>query len=94
MRPLPPGKAVAEGREIIYGIRPENLGESATGIQGTIAVVEPTGSETHVVVRIEGRELVAVFRDRINHRPGDRITLAPTDPAGVHLFDKSSGTRF
>jgi multiple sugar transport system ATP-binding protein len=94
MLPLPPGMAVAEGREIIYGIRPENLGESAIGIQGTIAVVEPTGSETHVVVRIEGRELVAVFRDRINHRPGDRITLAPTDPAGVHLFDKSSGARF
>ena len=92
--PLPPAMKVAEGREVIYGIRPENLGAAAQGIEGTIAVVEPTGSETHVVVRIEGRELVAVFRDRVSHRPGDRITLAPTDPAGVHLFDKSSGTRF
>ena len=92
--PLPPGMKVAEGREVIYGIRPENLGDSPDGIRGTIAVVEPTGSETHVVVRIEGRELVAVFRDRITHRPGDSISLAPTDPAGVHLFDKSSGARF
>ena len=92
--PLPPGMKVAEGREVVYGIRPENLGSAATGIQGTVAVVEPTGSETHVVVRIEGRELVAVFRDRVSHRPGDSITLAPTDAAGVHLFDKSSGARF
>ena len=92
--PLPPGMKVAEGREVIYGIRPENLTESPDGIKGTIAVVEPTGSETHVVVRIEGRELVAVFRDRIGHRPGDTISLAPADAAGVHLFDRSSGARF
>jgi len=92
--PLPPGMKVAEGRDVIYGIRPENLGHAAQGIHGTIAVVEPTGAETHVVVRIEGRELVAVFRDRVSHRPGDAITLAPVDAAGVHLFDKSSGARF
>ncbi|ESW60413.1 MAG: sugar ABC transporter ATP-binding protein [Rhodobacter sp. CACIA14H1] len=92
--PLPPGMKVAEGREVIYGIRPENLGHAADGLMGTVAVVEPTGAETHVVVRIEGRELTAVFRDRVSHRPGDAITLAPADPAGVHLFDKATGTRF
>lgn len=92
--PLPPAMKVADGREVIYGIRPENLGTAAVGISGTVAVVEPTGSETHVVIRIAGRELVAVFRDRVSHRPGDAITLAPTDPAQVHIFDKASGTRF
>ncbi len=92
--PLPPGMPVAEGREVIYGVRPENLGLSETGIKGTVAVVEPTGSETHVVVRIEGRELTAVFRDRVSLRPGQAVTLAPTDAAGVHLFDKASGMRF
>ena len=92
--PLPPGMQVAEGREVIYGVRPENLTVSPTGISGTIAVVEPTGSETHVVIRIAGRELVAVFRDRVTHRPGDAITLAPREAAEVHIFDKSSGARF
>jgi multiple sugar transport system ATP-binding protein len=92
--PLPPGMQVAEGREVIYGVRPENLTVSPTGISGTIAVVEPTGSETHVVIRIAGRELVAVFRDRVTHRPGDAITLAPLVAAEVHIFDKSSGARF
>ena len=92
--PLPPGMAVAEGREIIYGIRPENLGLAEAGLQGTVAVVEPTGSETHVVIRIEGRDLTSVFRERVTLRPGDAVTLAPSDASGVHLFDKSSGMRF
>ena len=92
--PLPPGLKVADGREVTYGIRPENLGPAASGITGTVAVVEPTGAETHVVIRIEGRDLTAVFRDRVSHRPGDAITLAPVDPASVHLFDRASGTRF
>jgi multiple sugar transport system ATP-binding protein len=92
--PLPPGMKVADGREVIYGVRPENLAGSPAGISGTIAVVEPTGSETHVVIRIAGREMVAVFRDRVTHRPGDAITLAPLNPAEVHIFDKSSGARF
>lgn len=92
--PLPPAMAVAEGREVIYGIRPENLGLAQAGLQGTVAVVEPTGSETHVVIRIDGGELTAVFRDRVTLRPGDAVTLAPTGAAGVHLFDKASGMRF
>ncbi|MBC2836576.1 ABC transporter ATP-binding protein [Paragemmobacter straminiformis] len=92
--PLPPGLAVAEGREVIYGIRPENLGLAAAGMQGTVAVVEPTGSEMHVVIRIEGRELTAVFRQRVTLRPGEAVTLAPVEAGEVHLFDKASGMRF
>jgi multiple sugar transport system ATP-binding protein len=91
--PLPPGVKVAEGREITYGIRPENLSIGDQGLTCTVAVVEPTGSETHVVLRIDGREIVAVFRDRVSMRPGDTVTLAP-DATQVHLFDKASGTRF
>ena len=92
--PLPPAMKVAEGREVIYGIRPESLAVAAKGLSGTVAVVEPTGSETHVVLRIEGRELVAVFRDRVSFRPGDSLTVAPVDAAAVHIFDKASGARF
>lgn len=90
--PLPPGRTLDEGRQVIYGIRPEHLSVAGDGITGTVAVVEPTGSETHVVIRIQGRELVAVFRDRVAFRPGDSITLTP-DARTVHLFDKASGAR-
>jgi multiple sugar transport system ATP-binding protein len=89
--PLPKGISLAEGREVTYGIRPEHLGV-AEGIAGTVAVVEPTGSETHVVLRSGEREVVAMFRDRVAFRPGDSLTFAP-DAEKVHLFDKASGVR-
>ncbi|GAB1363353.1 hypothetical protein MASR1M32_25890 [Rhodobacter sp.] len=63
-------------------------------LSGTVAVVEPTGSETHVVLRLEGAEaeVVAMFRDRVAFRPGDRISLRP-DAGKAHLFDRGSGLR-
>ena len=98
--PLPTGMRLAEGREVTYGIRPEHLTAGAGGLAGTVAVVEPTGSETHVVLRANdhagghagGREVVAMFRDRVTFRPGDALVLAP-DADKVHLFDKGSGVR-
>ena len=90
--PLPAGPTATEGQEIVYGIRPECFRPSAEGVTGTVAVVEPTGSETHVVVRVNGRDLTAVFRERVSIRPGDAITLAP-DAGAAHIFDKASGKR-
>ena len=89
--PLPPGVSVTEGQAVTYGVRPEHL-TVGEGIAGTVAVVEPTGSETHVVLRTAGREVVAMFRDRVAFRPGDALTFAP-DAGQVHLFDRVSGAR-
>ena len=91
--PVPPGLKLAAGREVIYGIRPEHL-TAGSGLSGKVAVVEPTGSETHVILRPEGggAEVVALFRDRVTFRPGDTLALAP-DAGKVHLFDKGSGVR-
>lgn len=91
--PLPPGARAEEGRHVTYGVRPENLCLAAEGLSARVAVVEPTGAETHVVLRAAGRELVGVFRDRVTLRPGDEVTVAPGDSAKVHLFDKESGAR-
>ncbi|RYI02823.1 MAG: TOBE domain-containing protein, partial [Acetobacteraceae bacterium] len=90
--PLPAGVQAEEGHDVVYGIRPEHLSLSDQGLTGTVAVVEPTGSETHVVVRLQGRELTAVFRNRVGFGPGATITLAP-DAAVSHLFDKATGQR-
>jgi multiple sugar transport system ATP-binding protein len=89
---LPPGSSAQEGQAVVYGVRPETFTVANQGLAGIIAVVEPTGSETHVVVRLAGREVTAVFRDRVTMRPGDAITLAP-DAGQAHLFDKASGQR-
>jgi multiple sugar transport system ATP-binding protein len=90
--PLPPRLDVADGREVTYGVRPEHLTVAAEGISGTVAVVEPTGSETHVVLRTGAREVVAMFRDRVPFQPGDALTFAP-EAGSVHVFDKASGVR-
>ena len=58
----------------------------------TIAVVEPTGSETHIVLRAAGRDITAVFRERHAFAPGTPVHLAP-DAAKVHLFDAVTGNR-
>jgi multiple sugar transport system ATP-binding protein len=89
---LPPGSNAREGQAVVYGVRPETFSVASQGLQGKIAVIEPTGSETHVVVRLPSREITAIFRDRVSFRPGDTITLAP-DAAVAHLFDKASGKR-
>ena len=89
--------AVDEGRMITLGIRPEHLVLADTGIAATVVVVEPTGSETHLVLRLGardagGRELVAVSRDRLSYTPGQTVTLTPL-PGLVHLFDSQTGDR-
>jgi multiple sugar transport system ATP-binding protein len=92
--PLPDDADAHEGREVTYGIRPEHLtlAQGGAGLTGTIAVVEPTGSETHVIVRVGDREVVALFRERHGFAPGQTITLMPA--AGkAHLFDKGTGAR-
>jgi multiple sugar transport system ATP-binding protein len=90
--PLPPGVPVSEGAEITYGVRPEHLGVGTEGLVGTVSVVEPTGSETHVVLRVGARDVVGMFRDRVGFRPGDRLTFVP-EAEKVHLFDRASGAR-
>ncbi len=92
MLDMPAGCTVAEGDEVIFGIRPESFRPAGHGLSGVVAVVEPTGSETHVVVRMDGRDMTAVFRDRVAFKPGDPITLAP-DAGAAHIFSKATGKR-
>ena len=92
----PLGAAMADdGRSVTYGVRPDHL-ELASGAQrgvpGEIVVVEPTGSETELVVRIGDAQIVVETHGRPTLQPGDKVTFA-VDPANVHLFDQASGAR-
>ena len=58
----------------------------------TVVVVEPTGSETQVVAKGAGQELICVFRERVTARPGETIHVTP-NPDLVHLFDQDTGKR-
>ncbi|CDX42261.1 fused maltose transport subunit, ATP-binding component of ABC superfamily; regulatory protein [Mesorhizobium sp. ORS 3359] len=74
------------------GIRPEHFvvgaGEDAIAIK--VDVVEPTGSETHVYGSVGDDTVRAVFRDRLQVKPGDRLPVR-VDPRNIHLFDKATG---
>ena len=53
---------LTEGRRVVYGVRPEHLDLADSGFAAKVVVVEPTGSETHVVMRLGSHDVVAVFR--------------------------------
>ena len=90
--PLKGAPANSDGRPAIYGVRPEHFTIADDGAEAEIIVVEPTGSETQVFANLGGEQVVAVFRERHQFNPGDKIRLKP-DPALVHLFDEASGKR-
>ncbi|MBN9004324.1 MAG: sn-glycerol-3-phosphate ABC transporter ATP-binding protein UgpC [Rhizobiales bacterium] len=90
--PLTMAPTASDGRPVTYGIRPEHLEIASDGIEAEVAVVEPTGSETQIVARIGTQDIIAVFRDRHDVNPGDKIHLKPRATA-AHLFDKDNGKR-
>ena len=91
--PTPVNAVGHDGQQVLYGIRPEHFAlADGGGMSGDIVVVEPTGADTQVFCRIAGQEVMAMFRERVASRPGERITLMP-DLAKAHLFDAQSGAR-
>jgi multiple sugar transport system ATP-binding protein len=92
--PLAKAPAASEGRPVIYGIRPEHmeLGGEGPGVDAEVVVVEPTGSETQLVARVGGQDVVAIFRERHQLTPGQKIKLRPRADV-AHLFDKETGRR-
>jgi multiple sugar transport system ATP-binding protein len=90
--PLASAPSRSDGQPAVYGIRPEHFTIADDGAEAEIVVVEPTGSETQVFAKLGGEEVVAVFRERHQFKPGDKIRLQP-DRHLVHLFDQATGKR-
>jgi multiple sugar transport system ATP-binding protein len=90
--PLAAAPRGSDGREVVYGIRPEHFAIADDGADAQVQVIEPTGSELQVVAKLGGEDIIAVFRERHAFKPGDKIRLKP-DPRLVHLFDQPTGQR-
>jgi multiple sugar transport system ATP-binding protein len=90
--PLASVPAASDGRPAIYGVRPEHFEISDDGAEAEIQVVEPTGSEIQVVAKLGGQDIIVVFRERHQFKPGEKIRLKP-NPKLVHLFDEDTGKR-
>jgi multiple sugar transport system ATP-binding protein len=92
--PVNAASSVADGQPVIFGIRPEHLELADEGLRTKITVVEPTGSETLLYLRLDGGEdqIVAVFHERRAFAPGQTLHLRPrADQA--HLFDAETAQR-
>ena len=89
--PLASAPAGSDGREAIYGIRPEHL-TLGGDLKSQVAVIEPTGAETQVIGKLAGEKIIGVFRERVNVKPGETIAMSP-ELSLVHLFDAKTGKR-
>ncbi len=84
--------AGSDGRKVKYGIRPEHLELSGSGVAAEVLVVEPMGAETEFLVKVQDQSFTVVTHGRAGNGPGDRIYLAP-QAQHAHLFDAASGER-
>jgi multiple sugar transport system ATP-binding protein len=81
------------GRDVIFGIRPEHVRyDPAGGLPCTVSLVEPTGSETHVVAHAGQTEIIALLRERTDIHEGETVGLS-LDASQAHFFETASGSR-
>ena len=78
--------AQADGAKVIYGIRPEHITLAPKGIPASVSIVEPTGAETVLLLKIGDADLTAVVKERTTVAPGDRVHLA-FETGAEHIFD-------
>ncbi len=84
----------AVGKKVVFGIRPENISTGGPDdVEAVVKVVEPTGSETHVVLDVQGQELTWVVRERISLAVGQslQVSFASTK---AHFFNKETHRRY
>jgi multiple sugar transport system ATP-binding protein len=84
------------GRDVIVGIRPEDLYETTSAggapeiarLPARVVAVEPLGAETLLVVAVSASddELIARIGRDTTLRSGDRVEIG-LDTAAIHLFD-------
>jgi len=83
----------ADGQAVTYGIRPEHLTLAGSGgVQGEIIVVEPTGAETELLIKVGEEQVTLRTHGRPDVNPDEKVQLT-VDPANVHLFDRGTGQR-
>lgn len=88
--PLP--KSFAKKTKIVYGIRPQHIRLSDTGMDGVVSLVEPTGENQELVVRLGSHDLNVVVQGGPLVKAGAAVKLE-VDAGKVMLFDAATGKR-
>lgn len=83
-----------DGKQVIFGIRPEDIhteqialdASPETVVKTKISVAELTGAESILYIDVDGTEMVAVVDARDYHQPGEEIEVA-FNMNKAHFFD-------
>ena len=82
-------------KEVTFGVRPENITLSDSGIPVTIDLVEELGADAFVHGHTsDGTRLVIRADARIHPSAGSTVHALPTDADHCHVFDPNTGIRF
>ncbi|WP_412460629.1 ABC transporter ATP-binding protein [Pseudomonas sp. SC11] len=87
-----------EGREVILGVRPEQIalgaaeGNGLPAVRAEVQVLEPTGPDLLVFVTLNQTKVCCRLAPDVACRVGDSLNLQ-FDPARVLLFDAATGER-
>jgi multiple sugar transport system ATP-binding protein len=99
LKAVRPALADCAGREIVLGLRPENLhlaaddaGRAGPGFAARLEYIEPVGNEVFLNLRFADRDLVARMPPQPLPEPGSEVRMG-FSPARLHAFDAQSGTR-
>ena len=85
------------GKELIFGIRPEDIESSqiaidtypSSSVKAEVVVSELLGAETMLYTRVDDTEFVSKVDARDFHNPGETVELA-FDLNKSHFFDKET----
>lgn len=85
-------KSQSPGRRVVVGIRPEDILLGTGSLNAEILVVEPTGHEALVMLKIGDQTLTARVGSEMSLRP---MTHIPVEfrASRLHFFDSESGAR-
>jgi multiple sugar transport system ATP-binding protein len=84
----------SDGQAVQYGVRPTDIQVSlaGAGIPAKVVVVEPTGAETELLVRVGNTDMVIVMHGRTTAKPDDTVMLSVAEEK-THVFDAAGGQR-
>jgi sn-glycerol 3-phosphate transport system ATP-binding protein len=80
-----------DGREIVVGIRPEHVRLANDGLEVQVDLIEPLGSETVLVGRLDDGALFSV--KVTGAAPAQEMVLAALPSEHLHVFAADSGLR-
>ena len=80
------------GRDVVTGVRPEDMRLAAEGLPGRVEAVEYLGADSLVAVNAHGQTMLVRVPGRAPTRAGDEVRVA-WDKNHEHRFDPHTGGR-